>query len=194
MSKLQSLVLKQVKEVFPETHFQIRENYRPGWMENKRTGHNLEIDISVHELQGKKANKFPCLAIEVQGEQHFDYVHKFRNNPDKTREYDDLKHKLCSKNKIVLIEVFYFDLKNNFDLLKRLVSSSQALPNNWQRKKLEHLLKLINSIQQKKDEAKKWLEELKQKDSFRHGLPSCFDAYLGDQVSRNLFGRRMTTL
>ena len=63
-------------------------NYRPNWLKNPKTGHNLEIDIYYPKEK---------LAIEFQGIHH---CLKYQ------KEKDKIKEQVCKKRKVKLIKIF----------------------------------------------------------------------------------------
>ena len=74
---------------------------RPSFMRNHISGHNLELDCFNPDLK---------LAVEYNGEQHYNYIPHFHANRDafqNIRYKDDIKKRLCSENGIRLIIVPY---------------------------------------------------------------------------------------
>lgn len=71
----------------------IRENYRPDWLEG------LELDFYVEEIE---------TAIEVQGNQHYQFVEMFHISYDGFRaqlDRDRRKRELCTGNNVILYEI-----------------------------------------------------------------------------------------
>ena len=117
MSKEEDLVKKNILEIFGQTS--IKYNWRPNFLENKRTGKNLEYDIYL--------GKYRC-AIEYQGGVHFKNIERYKNDSDKSRMHDVIKYELSHSHKnkhIALIEIFYTDLVGDFKLnLRNRVEST----------------------------------------------------------------------
>ena len=92
---------------------------RPSWLKNDITGKNLELDFYCEELK---------LAIEFQGQQHYDhtpYFHGEGETGDKNyasrlqRDFD--KKKICKGHDITLIEIKYDENKEEiYRKLKKL--------------------------------------------------------------------------
>lgn len=96
-SKLQYFVSQQLSIHFGQ--YNIKENHRPDWL-NTGNGGNLELDFFIKELN---------LAIEVQGEQHWNFVPFFHGDKDgynRQIEYDKQKKRVCKSKAIRLIEIF----------------------------------------------------------------------------------------
>lgn len=98
ISKGQLIVHEYLEDRFKDKKF---IECRPYFMKNPKTGHNLELDCFNDELN---------LAVEYNGEQHYNFCEKFH----KTREdfeyqvmKDMIKAKLAEKNGINLIVVPY---------------------------------------------------------------------------------------
>lgn len=77
---------------------------RPDWLRNKR---NMELDCYNESL---KSEKYPGgIAVEYQGEQHYDVVKKYHPNGKadlkKQQFRDQLKRELCRRHGVYLIEV-----------------------------------------------------------------------------------------
>ena len=73
--------------------YTIRENHRPAWLEG------LELDFYIEELQ---------VGIEVQGQQHFEYVPHFHSNYADflaLRDRDERKADLCLRHDVVLCHI-----------------------------------------------------------------------------------------
>lgn len=75
---------------------------RPSFLRNNAiNGSNLELDCYNDQLK---------IAVEYNGEQHYNYVRFFHRNRDAfhNQKYrDDMKRRLCQENGILLIEVPY---------------------------------------------------------------------------------------
>jgi len=74
---------------------------RPSFMRNHVSGHNLELDCFNQDLK---------LAVEYNGEQHYNYIPHFHSSRDafyNSRYKDDIKKRLCDENGIRLIVVPY---------------------------------------------------------------------------------------
>lgn len=80
-------------------------NYRPDWLKNPQTGHNLELDFYIEKEH---------TAFEVQGPHH--YVDKAQ----KARDY--IKRKVCKERGICLIEVKADE--NDFYTLRHILRST----------------------------------------------------------------------
>lgn len=96
-SKLQRIVGDLLDRKLPE--FRIRENYRPDWLissDHKR----LELDFYIEEIK---------IGIEVQGQQHYQYVEFFHRSQEffeERKRLDREKIELCDGLGIRLVEVF----------------------------------------------------------------------------------------
>lgn len=75
---------------------------RPGFLHNTIAGNaNLELDCYNEKL---------ALAVEYNGQQHYNYVPFFHKNKEAfhNQKYrDDMKRRLCKEHDIILIEVPY---------------------------------------------------------------------------------------
>jgi hypothetical protein len=72
---------------------------RPNWLNNPKTGRNLELDMFNEQLK---------LAFEYNGAQHVQYTpyyHNSREDFDKQVERDKLKNHICKQNGITLISI-----------------------------------------------------------------------------------------
>lgn len=95
-SKMQDLVRASLRKEF--SGYRIDENYRPDWLTYRR-GFPLELDFYIDELKA---------AIEVQGEQHLQYIEMFHGGPEgfeDQRERDKFKKQVCERRGILLLEV-----------------------------------------------------------------------------------------
>lgn len=95
-SNLQRHMSKLLSVHFGE--FTIRENIRPYWLVND-DGARLELDFYIEELD---------TAIEVQGNQHFEYTPFFHSDPggfERQLQRDLMKRRICIQLGIWLIEV-----------------------------------------------------------------------------------------
>src|SRR5574343_297453 len=89
------LILKSILDkVLPEEFY--IDNYRPDWLQNPETGHNLELDRFYPNLK---------IGIEFNGPQH-----KKKNNESQWNR-DKIKKHLCAKQGIIRL-VFYFNELN----------------------------------------------------------------------------------
>ena len=74
---------------------------RPNFLMNTVSGSNLELDCYNDEMK---------IAVEYNGEQHYNYIPYFHNNKDaftNLKYRDEKKRLLCKKNGILLITVPY---------------------------------------------------------------------------------------
>jgi hypothetical protein len=97
---------------------------RPDFLRNPVTGnkYNLELDCYDHQLK---------LAVEYNGEQHYNYIPYFHKNKEAflNQKYrDDMKRRICKENNIVLIEVPYtIKTKNIANYIKSELVKSKYL-------------------------------------------------------------------
>jgi hypothetical protein len=94
---------------------------RLNWLINSR-GQKMELD---------GYNKEISIGFEYQGIQHYEFIEFFHNSEKKFKQRqkdDELKRKLCKRNKVHLIEIPYFIPKN--ELQQFLVSSIQTFAPN----------------------------------------------------------------
>lgn len=95
-SKLQEYTAKQLYNNLG--HLTIRENYRADWLLDSQLS-RLELDFYIPDL---------CLAIEVQGDQHFAFIPFFHKNQEGfalRKQRDREKADLCYGRDIRLVEV-----------------------------------------------------------------------------------------
>jgi hypothetical protein len=111
-SKLHNATYQEVKKLFP--HYRIRENVRPDWLMSSNLT-KLELDIFISEIN---------LAIEIQGEQHYEFNSFFHKTYDDflaQKQRDQEKRDLCYGKGIKLVEIACFiDLSIFVDRLKEL--------------------------------------------------------------------------
>ena len=96
VSKGQQECHNVLKELFPKNIF---KTVRPDFLQNPKTKRNLELDLYCEELK---------LAIEYNGAQHYffsPHYHPTLDHFEKQKYRDQLKKRLCKKNKIILIVV-----------------------------------------------------------------------------------------
>ena len=111
-SRLQEATKERIKEIL--NGFEIFENYRPDWLRNPETGKKLELDFYIPEAR---------VAIEVQGEQHFEYIPGFHANEDefhRMQARDQIKRVVCRDKDISLYEICGMDEIEQFisDVIK----------------------------------------------------------------------------
>jgi hypothetical protein len=94
---------KVLSRFFPQHRF--LEGYRPRWLVNDKTGHCLELDLYCPPL---------ALAVEYNGEQHYNYIPRFHGpRPEGTNAFaeqlrrDQLKLQITRELNIHLIVVPY---------------------------------------------------------------------------------------
>ncbi len=132
ISNYQSIVLLRLKEIFPESLFNYRINFRPDFLQNIKTEKNLEVDIFLSEKRykdsiGNKPRTYR-FGIEVQGEQHFFHVPKFKNSVINIQYNDLLKQDLAKKIGFPIIEIFYSEILKSMDILEILEDRINTLP------------------------------------------------------------------
>lgn len=96
MSKLQREVGNLIYSYLGR--FDIKENHRPEWLRTAKGG-RLELDFFIEELD---------VAIEVQGDQHYQFSSLFHQSYDDFKDLltrDRLKAKICAERGIKLYEV-----------------------------------------------------------------------------------------
>lgn len=92
MSNLEKYLSKKLYESFGS--IEIKQNYRPQWMEG------LELDFYIEDLK---------LAAEIQGMQHYSFVQFFHGTKEKFYEQqkrDAVKSSICRERGIRLVEIF----------------------------------------------------------------------------------------
>lgn len=108
-SKLQKEVSGLLSLYLPNR--EVKENYRPDWLITPE-GNRLELDFYIEDLD---------FAIEVQGEQHFEFIPFFHGTIEKfeqRKRFDEFKRRICGDRQIILIEVI--DADDCEDVLKTL--------------------------------------------------------------------------
>jgi hypothetical protein len=99
ISKLEDQVKTMLMEITPGRAW---ISIRPNWLKNPRTGRNMELDLYNDELK---------IAVEVQGQQHYEYCPKW--HPGGLKDFEDLKYRdemkeyLCASRGVRLIKVPY---------------------------------------------------------------------------------------
>ena len=103
-------------ELFPKYKF---IKVKPNWLNNDITGKNLELDFYCDDLK---------LAIEFQGQQHYDHTPYFHGEGEISdrnyagqlqRDFD--KKKICKGYDITLIEIKYDETRNEiYQKIKKL--------------------------------------------------------------------------
>lgn len=121
-SKLQEYTTRKVFETIP--HLEIKENYRPYWLNGNGTG-RLELDIYIPELK---------IAIEVQGAQHYIYIPYFHNDYNgflEQQRRDNIKRDICSIENIELIEVSnYSEAREAIRIIKNIIEVDNEIDFN----------------------------------------------------------------
>lgn len=87
-----------MKAIYPNYTF---KKVRPAFLKNPKTKRNLELDLYNENLK---------LAIEFNGQQHYEFIPRFHGNQKRYHEQiyrDELKKKLCEKEGVFLIIVRY---------------------------------------------------------------------------------------
>lgn len=136
-SKEQKKLLNEMKKFCVGT---LKENYRPDFLKNCKTGKNYEIDIFVNDLE---------ICVEYQGMVHFKNITKYKNDSDKSRYNDMSKSDLCDRNpKYPIIEIFPSDLNGNIkdNFMSRLLKSQEYYFNNRHFRKCRQLERFYLSI------------------------------------------------
>lgn len=131
-SSYHNIVLSELKTLFSEKNHIYKQNYRPNFLKNPETGKNLEIDIVIYEKY--KKHNASMIGFEIQGEQHFFDIERFGNSSDYTKKNDHLKHELCKKKGIPLIEIFYTDIQSNRTLDEIIKEKFQFLTRKQQKR------------------------------------------------------------
>lgn len=102
-SKLHDKTYEEIKREFP--HYRILENRRPDWLLSS-SGARLEIDLYIEQID---------VAIEIQGQQHFEYTphfHKTYKDFQDQKRRDEEKRAICKRAGVPLVEIAcYMDLK-----------------------------------------------------------------------------------
>jgi len=88
MTNIEKLVKRYFEIVLSERR--VLYNYRPNWLKNPKTGHNLELDIYYPKIK---------FAVEVDG-----FVHRLSLAQ---KEKDELKNKICKERGIYLLRITY---------------------------------------------------------------------------------------
>ncbi len=120
MSKEENVLYNHLAKRIGLTKRNTIRNWRPEVLKNPRTGNNLEIDIYIGLF---------CVGFEYQGGVHFNDIHRFNNDSDKSRYNDIVKHQISLNSskghKITIVEIFENDLfgftYNN--ILRRIINT-----------------------------------------------------------------------
>ena len=103
-TKSQETRIRRIMENFFKVPF---DKVRPAFLKNEKTGRNLELDMYNKDLN---------IAIEVQGQQHLEYLPHFHKDEQqfKDQKYrDHIKYVKCKENCVKLIVVYYYEIKEN---------------------------------------------------------------------------------
>jgi hypothetical protein len=103
-TKSQEYRIRRLMENFFGVPF---DKIRPSFLKNEKTGRNLELDMY---------NKNLNIAIEVQGQQHLEYLPHFHKDEQqfKDQKYrDHIKYVKCKENCVKLIIIYYYEIKEN---------------------------------------------------------------------------------
>lgn len=92
MSYSEILCERSLRLIF-EDNVEIIRNYRPDWLKNPISGKNLELDFYIPHIP---------LAIEIQGQHHYDDVYQIKK--------DEIKKQIVLKCGIVFIELSIFQI------------------------------------------------------------------------------------
>lgn len=161
MSEYQKIVESKVRKLFDLPHFRFEIDYRPHFLKNPITGKNLELDVCVFlkEINGKlvKEKEFPLIAFEIQGEQHFDKVRIFRNDPDENKFRDSFKTERCKKFGVPLIEVFYSQISKDMNILRIILEQQPYQTNRVQKVKIQQCFQILNFDSNKHPDIDGWL-------------------------------------
>lgn len=115
---MQNLIFIALLEIYPDAI----QNYRPDWLKNPKTNHNLELDIYIPSIN---------LGYELQGIHH---------RLDKYAYNDNLKKELASKHETKIV---YFEKRK--DIVKYLenlgVSNKKLLRKILKYKMSRHMFK-----------------------------------------------------
>lgn len=104
VSKQEQRLYQAIKSVIKTG---IKQSFRPTFLQNAKTGNNLEIDIYIPQIK---------VGFEYQGAVHFQRVEEYRNDHDKARLHDTKKYEILENNlhrKAVIVEIFEPDLTGN---------------------------------------------------------------------------------
>jgi len=117
---------------------------RPNFLKNPKTGRNLELDMY---------DPITKIAIEYNGEGHYNFVSKFHSDESKVfdqKERDILKRHLCEENGIILLTVPYTidsaipDGKGKYKYIARSEREKEQKIKNFLIPLLEETLRLRN--------------------------------------------------
>jgi hypothetical protein len=112
MSYAEELFKRSLKLVLSDNEI-IKQNFRPFWLLNKKTGSNLEYDFYIPRLR---------IAFEIQGQHHYDNFYQ--------RFKDNLKKELSEKENIILFQVSIFQLSPS-TIRRKLVNYSFKVQRNF---------------------------------------------------------------
>ena len=135
-SKLQRKLTAILEQRFPSLH--LIPNHSASWLLTE-FNRRLQLDVYLPSLN---------MAIEVQGEQHLEYIPYFHKSPEgfyEQLERDRKKRELCSRNNVLLLEIFY---DSQIPEIINLISARQNLthclsytPEQWTQLRKDHRIK-----------------------------------------------------
>jgi hypothetical protein len=100
---------------------EILQSFRPNFLKNEKTGKNLEIDIYLPAHR---------IGFEFQGAIHFKEIEKYKNNPDKSRDNDNIKSGITDASFtkwFVIVEIFEDDLLGDvyYNIIQRCKNTQE---------------------------------------------------------------------
>jgi len=158
-SYLETIVFEKIYELFDDSlieRIEINEYY--DWIVNPETKKNLQLDFLIYfkekidyEIDGKFVRKDAMLAIEVQGQQHFQIIkdfHKKKNDFKRQQVRDSVKFKICRELGIPLIRLRFKKIAWKMDLKKLILNQIQEFKkdNEFGNKNRNFLIEHISNL------------------------------------------------
>lgn len=100
-TKSQEFRIRKIMESFFGVPF---PKCRPSFLRNHKTGRNLELDLYNSDLS---------ISIEVQGQQHCEYLvhfHKSYADFENQKYRDHLKYVKCKEHNVKLVIIYYYEI------------------------------------------------------------------------------------
>ena len=158
-SYLETIVYEKIYELFDDSLIErIEINQYYDWLIDPYTNKSLQLDFLIHfkekidfQQNGEIIRKDAMLAIEVQGQQHYQKVnefHKKKNDLKRQQKRDLVKLKICRKLGIPLIRLNYKNISWKMDLKRLILNQIDQFKkdNEFGIKNREFLLEHISNL------------------------------------------------
>lgn len=158
-SYLEKIVFEKIYELFDDSLIErIEINQYYDWIANPYTKKPLQLDFLIYfkekidfQHDGKNVRKDAMLAIEVQGQQHYQKVkefHKKKNDLKYQQSRDSIKFKTCRRLGIPLIRLKYKKVSWKMDLKKLILNQLDQFKkdNEFGIKNREFLIEHISNL------------------------------------------------